>query len=125
MSKEIIRTNVLLSIEGEICPMMREIYDDGTKGNPVFVPTFNFTKDGSIFSRRDNVENQVEPERDWVDREVKNAVVYADSNIDKNTIYVYVIRIKNKPKELGIVFSEFPMEVEEAKIECISEDREV
>lgn len=120
MSSEIIRTNFLLSIEGQMCPVMREIKKDGEQ---VLVPTFSFKKDGLIATRRDSEDDKIEPEKDWIDKIVEDSIVASD--IKNDTLYVSVVRIKNKPKEVGIVCSEYPMEVEEIKIECISEEREV
>jgi len=122
MSSEIIRTNFLLSIDGEIYPIMREIRDGGEKGGTTIVPTFSFRKDGSVASRRDSEDDKVEPEKDWVDKIVEDSIAVADSK--KDVLYVSVIRVKNKPKEVGIVCSDYPMEVEEIKITCISAERE-
>lgn len=124
MSKKTIRTNFMLNIEGNVPPMMNELSENGERiSNPVMVPTFSFNKDGSIFLRRDNEEDMVEPERDWVDREVDNAIKYSSKG-NNNIAYVSVIRIKNKPKEVGIVCSDYPMSVEEVEIKCVSTYRE-
>jgi len=124
MSRKIIRINFTLNIEGNVPPMLNEVSENGEKiSNPLMVPTFSFKKDGSIFSRRDNEEDMVEPERDWVDREVDKAIKYSGKE-NNDIAYVSVIRIKNKPKEVGIVCSDYPMSVEEVEIKCVSTDRE-